>query len=93
VTGRPDRAESGWKTLTVSGQKPLDPNKWAPFLDVISDVPLTAFSDIEVRQLLSNKGVTNGDVVEVIQALSGGLPLLVAMLAENRPEDPAYVGE
>lgn len=79
--------------VTVSGQKPLDPNKWALFLDVISDVPLTAFSDMEVRQLLSNKGVTNGDVVEVIQALSGGLPLLVAMLAENRPEDPAYVGD
>jgi tetratricopeptide (TPR) repeat protein len=79
--------------ITISGQKPLDPNKWAPFLDVISDIPLAAFSDMEVRQLLFNKGVTNGDVVDVIQALSGGLPLLVAMLAENRPEDPAYVGD
>jgi tetratricopeptide (TPR) repeat protein len=79
--------------VTVSGQKPLDPNKWAPFLDVISDVPLTPFSDMEIRQLLSNKGVTNLDVVEVIQALSGGLPLLVAMLAEGRPEDPTYIGD
>ena len=79
--------------ITVAGQRPLDANKWIPYLDVISDVQLAPFSDTEARQLLAHRGVTNSDVVEVILALSAGLPLLVAMLAENRPTNPTYIGD
>jgi tetratricopeptide (TPR) repeat protein len=79
--------------VTIAGQKTLDANSWIQYLDVIADVQLSLFSDTEARQLLAHRGVTNSDVVEVILALSGGLPLLVAMLAENRPSDPAYLGD
>jgi tetratricopeptide (TPR) repeat protein len=79
--------------ITISGQKALDVNSWIQYLDVIADVQLSLFSETEARQLLSHRGVTNSDVVEVILALSRGLPLLVAMLAENRPSDPAYLGD
>jgi len=66
---------------------------WIPYLGLIQDVQLTPFSDTEARQLLSNRGVDNTEVVELILALSAGLPLLVAMLAENRPNDPTYLGD
>ncbi len=79
--------------MTISSQKPLEPNKWSPYLEVISDVPLTPFSNTEIRQLLFNKGVTNNNVIEMIQTMSRGLPIWVATLAENRPDDPAYIGD
>ncbi|MFC6022659.1 tetratricopeptide repeat protein [Plantactinospora solaniradicis] len=79
--------------VTVAGQRPLDPNRWAAYLDVIADIPLVPFTEVEVRQLLSHKGVTDDRVIRVILELSGRLPLLVAMLAENRPADSAEVGD
>jgi hypothetical protein len=60
---------------------------------VLADVPLAPFTEAEARQLLAGKGVTDERVVEVILNLSGRLPLLVAMLAENQPTDPGRVGD
>jgi tetratricopeptide (TPR) repeat protein len=79
--------------VTMAGQRPLDPNRWAAYLDVIADVPLAPFTEVEVRQLLSHKGVTDDRIIKVIIELSGRLPLLVAMLAENRPADSGEVGD
>jgi len=79
--------------VTVAGRSALDPGQWAPFLGLLADVPLAPFSEAEARQLLAGKGVTEERVVRVVLAVSNRLPLLVAMLAENQPADPAAVGD
>ena len=79
--------------LTIAGQLPLDTNRWGDYLDLRADLPLQAFTDTEARQLLTTRGMTDERVVDVILALSGRLPLLVAMLAEARPASPEAVGD
>jgi hypothetical protein len=79
--------------FTISGQRPLDVNRWGDYLGIRADMPLEVFSDAEARELLSDRGVTAERVVEVIVGLSGRLPVLVAMLAEARPEDVEAVGD
>jgi tetratricopeptide (TPR) repeat protein len=79
--------------LVVAGRLPLDANRWSEFLGLVEPVPLAVFTEAEARQLLAVKGVTDERTVEVILALSGGLPLLVDMLAKNRPADPSAVGD
>jgi tetratricopeptide (TPR) repeat protein len=77
-------------TIVVAGQYPLDPNRWAPYVSVIRDVPLDVFTEDETRQLLVQRGVTDEEDIESVIESSGRLPLLVAMLASgltagNRP--------
>ena len=79
--------------ITIAGRDPVDPDTWSPYLGVLADVPLAPFDEAESRQLLHGKGITDERVTEVILKLSGGLPLLVAMLAEHRPADAAAVGD
>jgi tetratricopeptide (TPR) repeat protein/predicted ATPase len=78
---------------TISGQRPLDPNRWGEYLPVIADVPLEPFSDAEARQFLASKNVTDEAVIEVILALSGRLPLWLATLAGARPQGTADIGD
>ncbi|WP_160159551.1 tetratricopeptide repeat protein [Streptomyces sp. 3213.3] len=56
-------------------------------------LPLLPFTEEEARRLLADKGVTAQPVVEVILAVTGRLPVLVAMLAESRPTDISQVGD
>jgi tetratricopeptide (TPR) repeat protein len=60
---------------------------------MLADIPLLPFTESEARQLLTDKGVTDERVVQVILSVSGRLPLLVAMLAESQPADPRQVGD
>jgi hypothetical protein len=79
--------------ITISGQRPLDVNRWGDYLGIRADMPLEVFTDAEARQVLTDRSVTAEKVVEVILGLSGRLPVLVTMLAEARPEDPGAVGD
>ncbi|WP_433225058.1 tetratricopeptide repeat protein [Microtetraspora malaysiensis] len=79
--------------VTVAGRRPLDPHRWAPYLGVVAALPLDAFTEVEVRQFLAQKSVTDEAVIDVIRAVSGGLPLGVAMLAEQRPSAPDTVSD
>jgi tetratricopeptide (TPR) repeat protein len=79
--------------MTISGRPQLDATAWAPYLEVVADVPLVPLSDVEVRQMLNGRGIVDERVIEVILQLCGGLPLLVYMLAENKPEDATAVGD
>ncbi|MDQ0776377.1 tetratricopeptide (TPR) repeat protein [Streptomyces aurantiacus] len=79
--------------ITVAGRSALDGNHWTSYHSIIADVPLTSFTDAEGRTFLARQNVTGDRVVEVILQLSGRLPLLVAMLAEGRPDNPADVGD
>ncbi len=79
--------------LTFVGRDTLDPVRWAPYFMTVADVPLAPFTEGEARELLAAEHVTDPRVTDVIVAVSGRLPLLVAMLAENHPADPAEVGD
>lgn len=80
-------------TITVAGQHELDANRWAEYLGEIVQMPLNPFSDGDARELLKLHGVTDERIVDVIVALSGRLPLLLAMLAKGNPADPRQVGD
>ncbi|MFC7529115.1 tetratricopeptide repeat protein [Actinoplanes sp. GCM10030250] len=79
--------------LTVAGRDPLGASGWTEFLGAIAAVPLLPFTETETRQLLAARAVTSEQVVRTVWTLSGGLPLLVAMLAEGHPTDPDEVGD
>lgn len=79
--------------VAIAGRNPLDPGRWSDYIDVVAPIQLTPFTEKEARQLLSLKGVTAERVVKTILAVSGRLPLLVALLAEGRPHDPDDVGD
>ncbi|MFI0778045.1 tetratricopeptide repeat protein [Streptomyces sp. NPDC021212] len=79
--------------VTLAGQGTLDPRCWADYADLIADIPLTPFTEAEARQLLSARGVVDEQVVEVVLRLTGGLPVLVSMLAEAQPATADAVGD
>ena len=79
--------------IVVAGRDELDRNHWAPYEGLLARLPLEPFSEEEAHDYLARKGITDERVVEVILALSGRLPLLVATLAAESPDDPAQVGD
>ena len=79
--------------VTIAGRHALDMSAWSGYAGVIANVPLLPFTEPEARQFLFGKGVTDERVIQVILKVSGRLPLLVAMLAENQPADPDKVGD
>jgi tetratricopeptide (TPR) repeat protein len=79
--------------VTIAGRHALDMSAWSGYTGVMASVPLLPFTEAEARQFLSGRGVTGERVVQVILKVSGRLPLLLAMLAENQPADPEKVGD
>jgi tetratricopeptide (TPR) repeat protein len=86
-------AVPGEVTFVVSGQRPLDGNRWIAHRGMIEDVALTEFDDDEARELLGKLGVRDSAVEETILELAAGLPLLLAMLASNRPTNAGQIGD
>jgi tetratricopeptide (TPR) repeat protein len=79
--------------LVVAGRDELDRNHWAPYEGLLARLPLDPFTEEEARDYLARKGITDARVVEVILGISGRLPLLVATLAAESPDDPEKVGD
>ncbi|HEY0497451.1 MAG TPA: tetratricopeptide repeat protein [Kutzneria sp.] len=79
--------------FVLAGQRPLDLNLWGDYLSVRTDLPLDVFTEDEARGFLAARNVTDDRVVEDILALSGRLPVLVAMLASTQPASVAEVGD
>nr|MBD2364985.1 tetratricopeptide repeat protein [Anabaena minutissima FACHB-250] len=79
--------------IIIAGRQELDKNHWAIYEGLIVRFPLEPFTEAEAQQYLSRKGITNSRVIEVILRLSGYLPLLVATLAAETPNDPSQVGD
>ncbi|WP_344981059.1 ATP-binding protein, partial [Nonomuraea soli] len=84
LTGRYGDAPANM-IVTVAGRHPLNPSHWTDFFGVLTDMALEAFTNVEARQVLASKGIVDEQVIQVILAVSGGLPLAVAMLAEQGP--------
>jgi len=51
---------------TISGQKPLNPNRWGEYLPVIADIPLEPFSEAEARQFLASRHIADETTIQVI---------------------------
>ncbi|MDN3023260.1 tetratricopeptide repeat protein [Streptomyces sp. S.PB5] len=79
--------------VVTSGQRPFDTARWGAFADFMTDLPLAPFTEAEARGLLADRGVVAEEVVAEVLRLTGGLPLLVSTLAEQRPTDPGDVGD
>jgi len=68
--------------FVIAGREPLNPNAWSDYGDFIATIPLEAFSELEAKTYLEQKGITDEAVVDSILGLSGRLPVLLATLAE-----------
>ncbi|GAX42814.1 tetratricopeptide repeat protein [Tolypothrix sp. NIES-4075] len=79
--------------VIIAGRQELDKNHWAPYEGLMIRFCLEPFTEEETQQYLTRKGITNSRVIEVILRLSGRLPLLVATLAAESPNDPSQVGD
>ncbi|MEU1183535.1 tetratricopeptide repeat protein [Streptomyces sp. NPDC005820] len=79
--------------VVTAGQLPLAPARWGGLADFVTEVPLGPFTETEARGLLAGKGVVAEPVVADVLRLTGGLPLLVSTLAEQRPADPDDIGD
>ncbi len=80
-------------TLVIAGRHELNRNTWSELEHVVARLPLDPFSEDEARDCLARKGVTHEKVIEVILSLSGRLPLLLATLAAESPDDPDRIGD
>lgn len=69
--------------LITSGQRPANPHVWADYAELVTDIPLSPFTETEARQLLAAKQVVDEEVIRDVLRLSGRLPVLVSTLAEN----------
>jgi tetratricopeptide (TPR) repeat protein len=78
--------------LGIAGREPLDRNAWVELEFCIARSPLEPFTEAEAKQFLAKKGITSEAVVaQIWQLSSGGLPLLVSMMAQNAPTSPDAV--
>ncbi|WP_328980487.1 tetratricopeptide repeat protein [Streptomyces canus] len=77
----------------LSGQDRLDTRCWGDHLDLVADIPLEVFTENEARQLLTARGVTSEEVIQVVLHLTGRLPVLVDTLAQNRPQGVGEVDD
>jgi tetratricopeptide (TPR) repeat protein len=78
--------------FTIAGRQELDKNHWANYEGLIVRLSLEPFTLEEAEQFLAHKGITNRQVIDVILSISGRLPLLIATLAAETPNDPSQVG-
>ncbi|MEU5495470.1 tetratricopeptide repeat protein [Streptomyces griseofuscus] len=79
--------------VVTAGQQPFDRARWGGFADFMTEIPLGPFTEAETRGLLADRGVVAEPVVTEVLRLTGGLPLLVSTLAEQRPADLEDVGD
>lgn len=79
--------------IVIAGHHPLDKNNWSDYEGLVARLPLDPFSREEATEYLVRKGVTDETTIEVILQISGRLPLHVAMLATESPNDPSKIGD
>ena len=79
--------------LGIIGRDELDRNNWVPYEGLLARLPLEPFTEEEAHDYLGRKSITDKRVAKVILHLSGRLPLLMATLTVEIPDDPAQVGD
>ena len=77
----------------IAGRNPLNPNLWSGYEGLIAHFPLEKFSKRELQDYLARKEINDVQVREVIENLSGKLPLLIATLAAGTPNSVEALGD
>ena len=75
-------------TFVVSGRDPLEQH-WTELAGALCRVPLEPFTLDETRLYLSNQDITDERLVTQIHSDTGGLPVLVELLAATKPQPGA----
>ncbi len=73
--------------LAIAGREELNRNSWVDYESLIARINLQPFTNEEALHYLSGKGIRREKVVAEILQASHGLPLLVATLASQHPQD------
>ncbi len=79
--------------IVIAGQRRLDKAKWSKYEGILYGYSLDPFSEEETLQYLNQKEIVNELVVKEIWRQSQGLPLLVATLAVENPDEPTKVSD
>ncbi|WP_026732000.1 ATP-binding protein [Fischerella sp. PCC 9605] len=79
--------------LIIAGRQELDKNHWRCYEGSMVRLVLKPFTEEEARQYLSYKDINDNEIIDVILRLSEGLPLLVATLAVETPDDTSQIGD
>jgi tetratricopeptide (TPR) repeat protein len=72
-------------TFVIAGRDSLD-QRWTALAGVVCYVTLEPFSEDETRDYLSRQDITNLELVKQIHSDTGGLPVLVELLASRKPQ-------
>jgi len=72
-------------TFVISGRDPIDQH-WTELANSICHVSLEPFTTDETRLYLSNRDITDESLVKQIHEDTGGLPVLVELLAGTNPK-------
>ena len=79
-------------TFVVSGRDPLEQH-WTELAGALCRVPLEPFMLDETRLYLSNQDIIDERLVTQIHSDTGGLPVLVELLAATRPQPGAPLAD
>ena len=72
--------------ICIAGRDPLNKNAWIEWKELIARSELEPFTEVEARLYLASCAITQELVVQEIWRLSsGGLPVLIAMMAQGAP--------
>ena len=77
--------------IAIADQKPLSRISWGRFEGLMRRLELDAFTDAEARLVLEEFGITSQDLVEHLLTLSGRLPVLLTMLAAQKPQSVSEI--
>ena len=72
-------------SFVISGREPLDQH-WTELAGLICHVSLEPFSLEETKLYLNNQEITNDNLVVQVYEDTGGLPVLVELLAATKPQ-------
>ncbi len=76
---------SSWVSFIVSGRDPLEQH-WTELAGLMSHVQLEPFTLDETAVYLSNQDIKDETLVKQIHEDTGGLPVLVELLASTKPQ-------
>jgi tetratricopeptide (TPR) repeat protein len=76
---------SSYLSFTLSGRDPLEQH-WTELAGLMTHLQLEPFTPEETAVYLSNQGITDETLVKQIHEDTGGLPVLVELLAATKPQ-------
>jgi Tfp pilus assembly protein PilF len=80
--------------ICIAGRDPLNKNAWIEWEELIARSELEPFTEAEARLYLASCAITQESIVQEIWRLSsGGLPVLIAMMAQGAPREVEQISD